>query len=313
MVRVAGGLHPAEGGHPDPAPDNQELDRDGHPQLQGEEAVRGGALERAPAKAGPVEVGVQRLHRGREHGQAGCSPGHLHRHPAADRGRKVRWREGLLSGHGQEKITGKQLDTEALQKLVLWSWQEEEVANLLTRMSKKEGPELPSDDVYKVCGGSVRYLFRPEEDETRIREAVKGLSQDEMKKLLALEMTLDDQQGKNRSRLLSFFPLGKVSNAEDKSFADGIVSVQAVPRSDFVMKCIKENKHAKFEEVLKMYRELSGMNPGAAGSAFELLVHLFWREAAAKKQEVELSLKGKKIAKVAKVKVDCKQFEEKPA
>ena len=113
---------------------------------------------------------------------------------------------GLMSGHGQEKITGKQLDTEVLQKLVLWSWQEEEVANLLTRMSKKEGPELPSDDVYKVCGGSVRYLFRPEEDETRIREAVKGLSQDEMKKLLALDMTLDDQQGKNRSRLLSFFP-----------------------------------------------------------------------------------------------------------
>ncbi|CAE7522672.1 unnamed protein product, partial [Symbiodinium pilosum] len=170
---------------------------------------------------------------------------------------------GLMSGHGQEKITGKQLDTEVLQKLVLWSWQEEEVANLLTRMSKKEGPELPSDDVYKVatlctklkdpgseppsddvykvCGGSVQYLFRPEEDENRIREAVKGLSQDEMKKLLALEMTLDDQQGKNRSRLLSFIPRGKVSNAEDKSFADGIVSVQAVPRSDFVIKCIKEN------------------------------------------------------------------------
>ena len=30
------------------------------------------------------------------------------------------------------------------------------------------------------------------------------------------------------------------------------------------------------------------------------------------KSRVELSLKGKKIAKVAKVKVDCKQFEEKP-
>ena len=61
-----------------------------------------------------------------------------------------------------------------------------------------------------------------------------------------------------------------------------------------------------------MHRELSPINAGAAGTAFELLVHLFWREAAAKKQEVELSLKGKKIARVAKVKVDCKQFEEKP-
>ena len=219
---------------------------------------------------------------------------------------------GLLSGHGQEKITGKQLSLEVIQKLVLWSWREEEVATLCKKMKgKKDGLKL-SDDAYKVCGGSVRYLFRPEEDENRIREAVKGLSQDEMKKLLALDMTLDDQQGKNRSRLLSFFPHSKVSNAEDESFAKGIMSVQAVPRSDFVIKFIKENKHAKFEEVLNMYRELSGMNPGAAGSAFELLVHLFWREAAAKKQEVELSLKGKKIAKVAKVKVDCKQFEEKP-
>ena len=215
---------------------------------------------------------------------------------------------GLLSGHGQEKITGKQLSLEVLQKLVLWSWSEEEVATLCTKL-KDPGSEPPSDDVYKVCGGSVRYLFRPEEDQNRIREAVKGLSQDEMKKLLALDMTLDDQQGKNRSRLLSFFPHSKVSNAEDESFAKGIMSVQAVPRSDFVIKFIKENKHAKFEEVLKMYRELSGMNPGAAGSAFELLVHLFWQEAAAKNEEVELSLKGKKIAQL---KVDCKQFEAKP-
>ena len=167
---------------------------------------------------------------------------------------------GLLSGHGQEKITGKQLSLEVLQKLVLWSWSEEEVATLCTKL-KDPGSEPPSDDVYKVCGGSVRYLFRPEEDQNRIREAVKGLSQDEMKKLLALDMTLDDQQGKNRSRLLSFFPHSKVSNAEDESFAKGIMSVQAVPHSDFVIKFIKENKHAKFEEVLKMYRELSGSGP----------------------------------------------------
>ena len=216
---------------------------------------------------------------------------------------------GLLSGHGQEKITGKQLSLEVLQKLVLWSWSEEEVATLCTKL-KDAGSEPPSDDVYKVCGGSVRYLFRPEEDENRIREAVKGLSQDEMKKLLALDMTLDDQQGKNRSRLLSFFPHSKVSNAE-KSFADGIVSVQVVPRSDFVIKFIKENKHAKFEEVLNMYRELSGMNPGAAGSAFELLVHLFWREAAANEQEVELSLTAEGETKSEEVKVDCTEFQDK--
>ena len=217
---------------------------------------------------------------------------------------------GLLSGHGQEKITGKQLSLEVLQKLVLWSWSEEEVATLCTKL-KDPGSEPPSDDVYKVCGGSVQYLFRPEEDENRIREAVKGLSQDEMKKLLALEMTLDDQQGKNRSRLLSFIPRGKVSNAEDKSFADGIVSVEAVPRSDFVIKCIKENKHAKFEEVLKMYRELSGMNPGAAGSAFELLVHLFWRDAAKAQKKVKLSLRSSG-EDITETHVDCAHFNVKP-
>ena len=218
---------------------------------------------------------------------------------------------GLLSGHGQEKITGKQLSLEVIQKLVLWSWREEEVATLCKKMKgKKDGLKL-SDDAYKVCGGSVRYLFRPEEDENRIREAVKGLSQDEMKKLLALDMTLDDQQGKNRSRLLSFFPHSKVSNAEDESFAKGIMSVQAVPRSDFVIKFIKENKHAKFEEVLNMYRELSGMNPGAAGSAFELLVHLFWRKAVAQKDTVNLSLhkEGKEAQSFS---VSCTNFTPMP-
>ena len=217
---------------------------------------------------------------------------------------------GLLSGHGQEKITGKQLSLQVIQKLVLWSWSEEEVAALCTKL-KDAGSEPPSDEAYKVCGGSVRYLLRPkgpEEDENRIVEAVKGLPQDEMK-FLALDMTLDDQQGKNRSRLLSFFPGKSASNAEDKSFAKGIMSARPEPRSDFVIKCIKQNQHAKFEEVLSMYGKLSGMNPGAAGSAFELLVHLFWREAAANKEKVEISLKGKEIAKVE---VDCKEFEETP-
>ena len=45
----------------------------------------------------------------------------------------------------------------------------------------------------------MQYLSRPDEDENRMREAVKGLSQDEMKKL---DTILDDQQGKNRSTSL---------------------------------------------------------------------------------------------------------------
>ena len=217
---------------------------------------------------------------------------------------------GLMSGHGQEKITGKQLSLEVLQKLVLWSWSEEEVAALCTKL-KHAGWEPPSDEAYKVCGGTVRYLLRPKEDERIIREAVRGLSQDEMKKLLALDMTLDDQQGKNRTRLLAFFPR-HVSNAEDKSFADGIMSAQPMPRSDFVIKNIKENKHAKFEEVLNMYRELSGMNPGAAGSAFELLVHLFWREAPTRKDTVVLQLKSPKAGTTTEVSVSCGEFKSSP-
>ena len=71
MVRVAGGLHPAEGVQEEhAAPDHQELDRDGHRQLRGEAAVRGGELERAHAKAGPAGFELQGLHRGREHGHS---------------------------------------------------------------------------------------------------------------------------------------------------------------------------------------------------------------------------------------------------
>ena len=220
---------------------------------------------------------------------------------------------GLLSGHGQEKITGKQLSLEVIQKLVLWSWREEEVATLCKKMKgKKDGLKL-SDDAYKVCGGSVRYLFQLEDEETRIREAVLGLSQHEMEKLLSLDVALDDQQGKNRTRLLSFFPRtgSNDSNAEDASFAKGIMSARPEPRSDFVIKCIKENELAEFKGVANMYRRLSSINAGAAGSAFELLVHLFWRDAAAHRQKVELSLR-RNDEDITKTLVDCTHFNAKP-
>ncbi|CAE7466321.1 unnamed protein product, partial [Symbiodinium pilosum] len=169
---------------------------------------------------------------------------------------------GLLSGHGQEKITGKQLSLEVIQKLVLWSWREEEVATLCKKMKgKKDGLKL-SDDAYKVCGGSVR-------------------------------------TGSNDS------------NAEDASFAKGIMSARPEPRSDFVIKCIKENELAEFKGVANMYRRLSSINAGAAGSAFELLVHLFWRDAAAHRQKVELSLR-RNDEDITKTLVDCTHFNAKP-
>ncbi|CAE7520247.1 unnamed protein product, partial [Symbiodinium microadriaticum] len=214
---------------------------------------------------------------------------------------------GLLSGHGQEKITGKQLSLQVIQKLVLWSWSEEEVATLCTKL-KDAGLEPPSDEAYKVCGGSVRYLFRHEEEARRTRDAVKGLSPDEMKRLLALDMPLDDQQGKNRSRLLSFFPVSGASNAVDESFAEGVSEARPMPRSDFVIKCIKENKSAKFEDVLAMYTQLEQLNAGAAGSTFELLVHLFWRDAVVRKNEVTLTLGKQGTVDHQHVSVNCSQF-----
>ena len=53
---------------------------------------------------------------------------------------------------------------------------------------------------------------------------------------------------------------------------------------------------------------LSGMNAGAAGSAFELLVHLFWREAAqAADKKVSLSLR-KNDKEIAAPHVNCAHF-----
>ena len=216
---------------------------------------------------------------------------------------------GLLSGHGQRTTTGKQSNILVLtQSLVLWSWMEEEVQTLQAGM-QKVGFELPPG-AYAVCGGSVRHLFDPNADEKQILGAVRGLTQADMVNLLALDVSLDDVQQKNRTGLLSFFPRTG-ANADDGSFAQGVSAARPMPRSDFVIKCIKENKYAKFEAVLGMYKELSNINAGAAGTAFELLVHLFWREAAANEQEVELSLTAEGKTESEEVKVDCTEFQDK--
>ena len=89
------------------------------------------------------------------------------------------------------------------------------------------------------------------------------------------------------------------------------MSAQPMPRSDFVIKNIKENEHAQFDEVAKMYRRLSNMNPGAAGSAFELLVHLFWQEATARKDTVPLTLRKPGTDDLHWL-VSCAQFESRP-
>ena len=209
---------------------------------------------------------------------------------------------GLLSGHGETRIVGKPSLHVSPLKLVLWSWSKDEVEKLCEKL----GPGAPPAHAYAVCGGSVRFLFKPDDEEGGIRAAVRGLEQADMARLLALDLGLDDVDKKHRTGLLSFFP-PKGSNADDESFAQGVSAAQPMPRSDFVIKFIKQNKHAKFLEVLNMYRELSGMNPGAAGSAFELLVHLFWREAAVQKGTVHLSL-NKEGKEAQSFSVSCTNF-----
>ena len=214
---------------------------------------------------------------------------------------------GLLSGHGQKTITGKQSNIlEVTQKLVLWSWTEGEVAGLREKMNH-HGLEPPPEHAYAVCGGSVRHLFQPHEDEEQIRDAVRGLTQADMAKLLALDLGVDDVDKKHRTGLLSFFPK-KGSNEDRESFAEGVSAAQPMPRSDFVIKCIKENKFAKFEDVLAMYTQLEQLNAGAAGSTFELLVHLFWRDAAVRKNEVTLTLGKQGTVDHQHVSVNCSQF-----
>ena len=211
---------------------------------------------------------------------------------------------GLMSGHGESKIIGKPFIEEYTKPLVLWSWTAGEVQQLCTKL--KVGV-LPA---YAVCGGSVRFLFQPCRDQTGIQRAVRGLEQADMAKLLALDLGVDDVDKKHRTGLLSFFPKDS-SNEDDESFEKGVSEAQPMPRSDFVIKCIKENEHAQFDEVAKMYRRLSKLNPGAAGSAFELLVHLFWQEASARKDTVVLHLKSPKTS-ITEVSVSCGEFESSP-
>ena len=80
-----------------------------------------------------------------------------------------------------------------------------------------------------------------------------------------------------------------------------------MPRSDFVIKCIKQSQHAKFEEVLNMYRELQA--PPAVPSSS-------WSTCSGgrlplKRQEVELELTAEVKTKGEKVKVDCTEFKGK--
>ena len=73
-------------------------------------------------------------------------------------------------------------------------------------LREKLDSRAPPAHANAVCGGSVRFLFKPDDEEEVIRAAVRGLEQADMARLLALDLGVDDVDKKHRTGLLSFFP-----------------------------------------------------------------------------------------------------------
>ena len=192
---------------------------------------------------------------------------------------------GLVSGDGQEDIIGKQSNILGMtQKLVLWSWFEHEF-QAYCNATKMTLPEMEAD-VYAICGGSVRNCFRPKQDMSEIFDAVKKLSQDEKDGFLMVNTRpTNDAEQKQRSHLLAFFPANK-----DSDFKDGVAHAKQVPRSDYVIQCIRADTQSSPNRVKEMYLMMLDCNPGAAGTAFEMLVHFFWKHVVETKLDVKLTL-----------------------
>jgi len=188
---------------------------------------------------------------------------------------------GIFSGYGEETITGKQcLSTMPTQRLVMWSWTAEEVDALSKRM-----PGGIEEGAFAVCGGSVRHLFEVKTDQDVILRAVKGMDETQMRAFAWLDAPTTDEGHRQRKHLLSFVP-----ERDGSDFKQGTVAACRVPRSDYVIQCISENRYAKMEDVAIMYGKLSAIRSGAAGTIFKLMVHMFWREKVKDNAKVELRL-----------------------
>ena len=192
---------------------------------------------------------------------------------------------GLVSGHGEEDITGKQSNILRItHTLVFWSWSEQEFQDYCSA-TQGTSHELKAD-VYKTCGGSVRNCFCPEDDIKEIDRAVGKLDQGEKETfLIVYTRSSTDEHSKQRSSLLAFF-----LKDPQHDFTSGMVNVKQVPRSDYVIQCIRAEAQGSPKLVREMYGILSPYNPGAAGTAFEMLVHLFWKHVVDTKLDVVLTL-----------------------
>ena len=206
---------------------------------------------------------------------------------------------GMVSGHDEETIVGKEARDRFTQRLVLWSWSENEF-NAYRKAIKTAGAAKLEETIYSVCGGSVRYWFDPEEDQSKIDRDIQKLPEQDLERFLTPDhRPTSNTNHHEHSRLLAFFRnpdrlvkgTRKITREDD--FKRGVVSAYIVPRSDYVIRSIRAHKKGTFSQMKKMYEALLPLNPGAAGTPFEILVHYFWEECINEKGNIQLSLTDK--------------------
>ena len=86
---------------------------------------------------------------------------------------------GMVSGHGEENIVGKQFNIQALtQKMVLWSWSQQEFRGYceLFNIGKDDSDKL-KEEVYDTCGGSIRGCFAVDQVKQEISTALGNLNE----------------------------------------------------------------------------------------------------------------------------------------
>ncbi|CAE7856330.1 Klp61F, partial [Symbiodinium necroappetens] len=218
---------------------------------------------------------------------------------------------GLASGHAQENIIGKDRNIDA-QKLVLWSWSEDDFQSYVE--AAKGSAHTLKEHVYDICGGSVRLWFKPEQDESNISEDVGQLQEQHMQNFLTpAQHPTSNRNYHEHSRLLAFFrkpknPANPDADVSEDDFKRGVVSAYIVPRSEYVIRSIRAHKKGTFSEMKKMYEALLPLNPGAAGTPFEILVHYFWEECINEKGNVQLTLTDKDGKVQTTVAVKCAEL-----
>ena len=213
----------------------------------------------------------------------------------------------LVSGHAQENIIGKDRSI-AAQKLVLWSWSEGDFQSYF-EVSQGSANQL-KEHTYRICGGSVRLWFNPALDEANISDDVEQLEEQEMQRFLTPDhRPTSNTNHHQHSRLLAFFRNPTAfANAGEDDFKRGVVSAYIVPRSDYVIRSIKAHEKGSFSQFKKMYEKLLPLNPGAAGTPFEILVHYFWEECINQKDNIQLKITDQRGGVKYNIPVTCQEL-----